>query len=81
VLSNQLERPVGLTWKVNSFGAYVTLLEYVKSQSFKRNKPKVLVWGHLEFDMQNPSNSSSWGQNAMPPQTFLADLRAAVTGA
>ena len=33
---------------------------------------------HLEFDMQNQSNSSSWGQNAMPPQAFLADLKTAL---
>lgn len=78
ILSNQLERPVGLAWKPNNYGAYFTLLEYVKSQAFKKSRPKLLVWGHLEFDMQNQPNSSSFGQNAMPPQTFLTDLRQAV---
>ena len=75
MLSNQLERPVGLAWRPNNFGAYFTLLDYVKSASFKRQRPKVMVWTHLEFDMQNASNSSSWGQNAMPPQTFLTELK------
>jgi len=78
ILSNQLGRPVGLAWRPNNFGAYFTMLEYLKSELFRRQRPKALVWVHLEFDMQNMANSSSLGQNAMPPQTFLSEMRRAV---
>jgi alginate O-acetyltransferase complex protein AlgJ len=78
LLSNQLNRPVGLAWKGNNFGPYFTLAEYVKGESFKRQRPKVLVWSHLESDIQNLSNSSSWGQNAIAPQSFVAELRRAL---
>jgi alginate O-acetyltransferase complex protein AlgJ len=78
VLSNQIERPVALAWKSNNYGGYYTLLEYVKSEGFRQQRPKVLVWAHLEFDMQNPPNSSSWGPNAMSSQTFLAELKRAL---
>jgi alginate O-acetyltransferase complex protein AlgJ len=78
LLSNQLGRSVGLAWRPNNYGAYFTLLDYVKSPAFRQQRPKVIVWTHLEFDMQNLPNSSSWGQNAMPPQAFLAELRRAL---
>lgn len=81
VLSNRLERPVALAWKPNNVGSFATLLDYVKGQAFKRNRPKLLVWNHLEVDIQTLPNSSSWGQNAMSPEAFLSALRAAVVNA
>ena len=80
LLAAQLDRPVGLAWRPNSYGPWFTLLEYLRSDGFRRRRPKALVWMHLEFDLQNQSNSSSWGQNAMPPQTFLAEVKRAVGG-
>ncbi|MFZ4409307.1 MAG: alginate O-acetyltransferase AlgX-related protein [Paracraurococcus sp.] len=78
LLAAQLDRPVGLAWRPNNYGPWFTLLEYLKGESFRRRRPKALVWMHLEFDVPNLPNSSSWGQNAMPPPTFLAEVKRAV---
>jgi alginate O-acetyltransferase complex protein AlgJ len=78
VLSNQLVRPVGLSWRPNNVGTYAALLEYLRSESFRRQRPRALVWNHLEQDMVNTTNNSSWGAAAMPPAEFIAQLRRAV---
>lgn len=78
VLSNQLVRPVGLSWRPNNVGTYFALLEYLRSDAFKRQRPRALVWNHLEQDMLNTTNNSSWGEAAMPPTEFLSQLRRAL---
>ena len=74
-LSSLLARPVSLFWKPNNIGVYSTLVSYVGSDSFKRQRPKLIVIGFLEVDMTSPPNNSSWGQNAMTSEAFLAGLR------
>ncbi|WP_159348574.1 alginate O-acetyltransferase AlgX-related protein [Roseomonas harenae] len=78
ILSNQLSRPVSLFWKPNNVGPYATMLQYVASAGFKQQRPKVIAWTHLEVDFPGLPSSSGWGQNAMAPEKFLADLRRAV---
>ena len=78
VLSNQLVRPVGLFWKPNNVGTYATLLDYLRSDAFKQQRPRALVWNHLEQDMVNTTNNSSWGTGAIPPAEFLNQVRRAV---
>lgn len=78
VLSNQLMRPVGLSWKPNNVGAYFTLLEYLRSDSFRQQRPRALVWNLLEQDMVNTTNNAAWGTAAIPPAEFLNQLRRAV---
>ncbi|MFL1462206.1 hypothetical protein ACI6QG_08395 [Roseococcus sp. DSY-14] len=78
VLSNQLERPVRLAWNVNNIGPFFTLLEHVRSDAFRRQKPRVLVWMLLEMDAENLPNSGSWGQSAMAPAAFTTGLRQAL---
>lgn len=78
VLSNQLVRPVGLSWRPNNVGTYFALLEYLRSEGFRRQRPRVLVWNHLEQDMPNTTSNSAWGTGAMPPAEFLNQLRRAV---
>jgi alginate O-acetyltransferase complex protein AlgJ len=75
VLSNQVLRPVGLFWKPNSVGPYFTLLEYLKSEGFRRNRPRALVWNLLEPDMVTSTNNAAWGQAAMTPASFLSEVR------
>lgn len=75
VLSNQVLRPVGLFWKPNSVGPYFALLEYLKSEDFRRNRPRALVWNLLEPDMVTSTNNSAWGQAVMTPANFLAEIR------
>ena len=78
VLSNQLVRPVGLSWKPNNVGTYATLLDYLRSDAFRQQRPRALVWNHLEQDMVNTTNNSSWGQAAIAPAEFLNQVRRAV---
>ena len=78
VLSNQLIRPVGLSWRPNNIGTYAALLEYVRSDSFRRQRPRALVWNHLEQDMVNTTSNSAWGAAAMAPGDFITQLRQAV---
>lgn len=75
VLSNQVLRPVGLFWKPNSVGPYFTLLEYLKSEDFRRNRPRAVVWNLLEPDMVTSTSNSAWGQAAMPAATFVSEIR------
>nr|WP_314074232.1 hypothetical protein [uncultured Roseococcus sp.] len=79
VLSNQVLRPVALSWKPNSVGPYFTLLEYLKSEDFRRNRPRALVWNLLEPDMVTSTNNPAWGQAAMAPTTFVSEIRRLVT--
>lgn len=78
VLSNQLVRPVGLSWRPNNLGPYAALLEYLRSNDFRRQRPRAIVWNHLEADMSNLPNNQAWQRTAMTAQAFLADLRRAV---
>ncbi|MDB5416021.1 MAG: hypothetical protein JWR10_4356 [Rubritepida sp.] len=75
VLSNQVLRPVGLSWRPNNVGPYFTLLEYLKSDGFRRQRPRALIWNLLEPDVPTSPNNSAWGQMAMPPATFLSEIR------
>jgi len=78
VLSNQLVRPVGLSWRPNNVGPYFALLEYVRSEAFRRQRPHALVWNHLEQDVLSPTNNPAWGTGAVAPAEFLSQLRRAV---
>jgi alginate O-acetyltransferase complex protein AlgJ len=75
ILSNQLLRPVGLFWKPNSVGPYFTLLEYLKGDDFRRNRPRALVWNLLEPDMVTSTSNAAWGQATMTPASFLSEIR------
>ena len=78
-VSAQLNRPVALVWKVHQFSPYYNMLNFVGSDGFKKQRPKVIVWNFAEADMQTPSNDpGAWGQTAMPPATFLSNLRKAL---
>ena len=79
MLSNQLNRPVQLVWKVHQYGPYQTLLSYFASDAFKRKKPAVIVWNFHETDMIIPSDrKDGWGQNVIAPQAFLDAVKKAV---
>lgn len=75
VLSNQLLRPVGLSWRPNNIGPYTALLEYLRSPAFRTARPKALVWNHLEMDMLNATSNPAWGNPGLAPDAFLAELR------
>lgn len=78
MLSNQLNRPVSLSWKVHQFGPYQTLLDYLATDAYRHRKPSLIVWNLHETDMTLPIDArDGWGQNAMPPQAFLSKLQQA----
>ena len=80
VVSEQLDRPVALTWKVHQFSPYYDMLTFVRSDGFKKQRPKMIVWNFAETDMEVSSdNPGAWGQTAMPPAAFLSDLRKALS--
>ena len=79
VVSEQLNRPVSLQWKVHQFSPYYDMLTYLGSDSFKKQRPKLIVWNFAEIDMETPSNNpGAWGPTAMPPATFMANLQKAL---
>jgi alginate O-acetyltransferase complex protein AlgJ len=79
MLSNQLNRPVGLVWKIHLIGPYKTLLSYLTSESFKKKRPRVIVWNFLEIDMElMPDSQAALRENVIAPQDFLRELAAAV---
>ena len=79
VLSEQLDRPVSLLWKVHQFSPYYNMLNFLNSDSFKKQRPKLIVWNFAEADMETPSNNpGAWGPTAMPPAAFMTDLHKAL---
>ncbi len=79
VLSEQLGRPDTLYWKVHQQSLYFTMLAYLKSDGFKQQRPKLIVWNMAEDDFEvNSNNPGAWGQTAMPASAFLADMKQAL---
>jgi alginate O-acetyltransferase complex protein AlgJ len=75
-LSNQLDRPVSLTWKVHTVGPYRVMLDYLGSESFKRRRPKVIVWNFHELDMMIlPDSDGAFPEDAMTSDAFLTQVR------
>ena len=76
MLSNRMNRPVGLFWKIHQVGPYQTLLGSLASESFRRKRPALIVWNFHETDTTfTPDRRDVWGQNAMPAQAFLTKLK------
>jgi alginate O-acetyltransferase complex protein AlgJ len=75
-LSAELNRPVGLAWRVHNFSPYWNMLDYLKSPAFTKQRPKMIVWTFHEVDMNTPVESTDvWGDTAMPANDFLTKLR------
>lgn len=75
VLSNQLGRPVSLFWRTNNMGPFAILLEYLRSESFRQQRPQAIVWAILEPEVTTSPASQGWGRAAMPLPAFMAELR------
>ena len=78
ILSNQLMRPVSLFWKPNNVGPYSGLVQFLSSETFKQQRPKVIIWTQLELDLETSPTSGSWGQNGMTVDKFLSEVRRGV---
>jgi len=78
MLSNRLNRPVGLTWRVHDIGPYRAMLTYLQGSDFKHNRPKAIVWNLHEMDMELlPNNQGAWPNNAMSAKDFLTAVQTA----
>ncbi len=76
MLSNQLDRPVSLTWKVHQSSPYKTLLTALGTDEVRQHRPKLVVWNFEETDMLAMSDEAGvWGQNVLPSKSFVAALR------
>jgi alginate O-acetyltransferase complex protein AlgJ len=78
-LSSELNRPVGLAWRVHQFSPFWNMLDYLKSPAFTRQRPKLIVWTFHEVDLNTPLDSVEvWNDTAMKTPDFLAKLRSAL---
>jgi alginate O-acetyltransferase complex protein AlgJ len=60
-LAHALARPVGLTWTFGDTGPWKTLLNYLESPAFAKQKPQALVWQFNEGQMAyGPGASGQW---------------------
>ena len=74
-IATALNRPVSLTWEVNTVGPYGTLLKWMRSEGFRRQRPKYLVWTMLELDAELlPDRQDIWGQAAIKPAALVAEV-------
>lgn len=76
MFSNQLGRAVALAVQVGRFGPYTTLLNYLRSDLFRSERPQLILWHFLEGNMEvMPDNAGYWGSSAMSSRQFTEDLR------
>lgn len=81
-LSATLARPVALEWKPQNVGPYQTMLDYLRSQLFRQQRPRLLVWCLLEGAMVIlPTNRSAFPEHAMTANAFLDGVRSALAAA
>lgn len=75
VLSNQLNRPVGLLWKPGG-GPFSILVDYLSSPQFIKSRPRMIVWHVMEGNMEiMPDHKGMWGTGAMSSDTFISKVR------
>ncbi|HZH46178.1 MAG TPA: hypothetical protein VEY31_06040 [Roseococcus sp.] len=75
IVSNQMSRPVQLSWRPNNLGPFTILLEYLRSPEFRAQRPKILAWHFLELNMASGPNSATWGRSIMAATQFRDELR------
>ena len=79
MLSNRLGRPVTLVWRTYDLGPYHTLLLYLRSRAFQRQRPKLIVWSFHEVGIKaGPELVAAWTEYAIGRQAFIAEVQKAV---
>lgn len=80
-LSQGLNRPVSLTWKPGNIGPWVTFLDYLESDEYLQNKPKLIVWQLNEPRMESgPNAAGDWDTaSLMPDAVWLGRVRRAIS--
>ncbi len=80
-LSETLNRPVSLTWKFGNVGPWATMLQYLESDEFLQNKPKVILWQLNEPRMHSgPDAVNVWDtESLMKAEVWLSRVVAAIS--
>lgn len=80
-LSETLNRPVSLTWKPGNVGPWATMLQYLESDEFLQNKPKVILWQLNEPRMYSgPDAVNVWDtESLMKAETWFSRVVAAIS--
>ncbi|RDU98414.1 alginate O-acetyltransferase AlgX-related protein [Trinickia dinghuensis] len=73
-LAHTLARPVGLTWTFGDTGPWKTLLNYLESPAFAKQKPQALVWQFNEGQMAfGPNASGQWDAPSIMAESAWLD--------
>jgi alginate O-acetyltransferase complex protein AlgJ len=80
-LSQVLNRPVSLSWKPGNIGPWITFLDYLESDEYLQNKPKLIVWQLNEPRMESgPNAAGDWDTaSLMPDSVWLDRVRRAIS--
>jgi len=80
MLAETLGRPVGVTAKFGNAGPWQTMVAYLESSTFAKNRPRAIVWQFVEgLFMRGPAATGFWDiTSLMSDQTFLARVAKAV---
>lgn len=80
MLSHQLDRPVGLTWKYGNYGPWSVFVNYLESADFRQHRPSVIVWQLNEAQLlYGPDVPGQWDASALiPAATWRERVRKAV---
>jgi alginate O-acetyltransferase complex protein AlgJ len=77
--SASLNRPVALHWRVQHYGPFRTLLEYLEGPVFRAERPRYLVWTFLEGTLTiPPENRGAYPEHNMTGDAFLEAVRRAL---
>jgi alginate O-acetyltransferase complex protein AlgJ len=80
MLAETLGQPVGVTAKFGNAGPWQTMVSYLESPAFAKNRPRAIVWQFVEgLFMHGPAATGFWDiASLMSDQTFLARVAKAV---
>lgn len=80
-LSERLGEEVGLTWKYGDVGPWVTLLQYLQSDTFKKAPPAAIIWQWNEAQFANgPDAAGQWVKESVTARSaWLTAIKAAVS--
>lgn len=79
-LSDFLGEKVGLSWNYGDVGPWVTLMQFVRSEEFKKAAPRLVIWQFNEGQLMNgPDAAGLWmASSLIAPDQWLIQLNLAL---
>jgi alginate O-acetyltransferase complex protein AlgJ len=79
-LSQVLGRPVSLTWNPGNIGPWVSMLNYLESDTYRQHKPRVILWQLNEPRMHSgPQAAGDWdAESIMSSEAWRKRASAAI---